>query len=99
MKNLSTLKVSMAVAIASFSFMGAAYADNNGGLMKEMMNPAYQPQQITNPAAQAQLHAVQVRGDLDGGLMEQLSTVKSEEIHFSAADQQYLNSVVLRDAS
>lgn len=96
---LNSMKLSIAVAAVSLSFMGAANAAGNhdGGLMKEMMSSKYQVQPITDAAAQSRLHAVVIPGERDGGLMAEMSKVKVVD-HYTAADQSRLDDVVFRDS-
>lgn len=65
------------VALASALVLNAAQAaggDGNGGLMAQMMAKKYQPQVITDPAAQARLAKIQIAedGHQNGGLMKQM---------------------------
>ncbi len=98
MNTFSTLKTTLAVAAISLSFIGAANAAGNhdGGLMKQMMNPAYQVKPITDPSVQSRLHAVSMSTDQDGGLMTEMTQVKLSQ-HFTQADQARIDHVVLTD--
>ncbi len=63
------------VALASALVLNAAQAaGGDGGLMARMMAKKYQPQVITDPAAQARLAKIQIAedGHQNGGLMNQM---------------------------
>ncbi len=105
MNTFNTLKATAAVAVLSFSLIGAANAANqqgsgrmDGGLMKEMMSPANQVQPVVNQTAQANLDKVQFRdgNDKNGGLMEEMSPIKVQD-NFSSAAQDRLDYVELSD--
>ncbi len=71
MKNMIRNSV---IVLASVFAIGAAQAENNGGLMTEMMANKYPAKVIVDPAAQARLAQIQLptASHQNGGLMTEL---------------------------
>ncbi len=97
---LNSMKLSLAIAAVSLSFMGAANAAGNhdGGLMKEMMSSKYQIQPITDAAAQAHLHTVSLPSDQNGGLKTEMMPVE-KNVTVTASQQTELDDLVIRGNS
>lgn len=75
MKNMIRNSV---MVLASVLVINAAHAESDGGLMAEMMAKRFPAQVITDPAAQARLAQVQIRGESDqnGGLMAEMMAAR-----------------------
>lgn len=96
MNTFNTLKATAAVAVLSFSLIGAANAesDTNGGLMNQLMSQKNQVQAVTNSTIDLNAVVIKNESGNNGGLMKEMSPIKIQN-QVTESQQAHLNQVVI----